>query len=112
MRRLEYTGYPAPAGPGHVGHVTSQANGFLPRTLKSHDDGVEFGWGYCGGGPHDLARAILKSTLGVEASRAAIIMFRDRVIAKLPRKRWYLSAKQVEDAILQIGRDLVKESKS
>lgn len=64
-------------------------------------DGFE--WGYPGSGPAQLALAILADHLGND--RRALFLhqrFKDAVIALLPRERWTLPSRRVDEAISRL----------
>lgn len=62
--------------------------------LINHDPG--FAWGYIGGGPHQLAFAILFDLHGRELALAAYHAFCDQVISNLPM---HVSFKLTEEDI-------------
>lgn len=108
-----YRGTPENADYQHTGTVEyiDEMSTDLPLALVDKDGDRLFGWNYSGGGPHALATAILKHNLGAEPSTDAVFLFRDRVIARLPRGEWALTTGQVFAELTKIGRDLVKASK-
>jgi hypothetical protein len=65
----------------------------LRHDLRAHADGFE--WGYAGGGPAQLALAILSDCVGAEAARDCYQRFKFEVVAALPKAGWELSREDV-----------------
>lgn len=68
--------------------------------LRNHSPtGLE--WGYGGSGPAQLALAILADCVGDELALRHYMLFKDEVVAKLPRDTWELSEQQIQDWITE-----------
>ena len=65
----------------------------LRHDVRAHADGFE--WGYAGGGPAQLALAILSDAVGTEKALPCYQRFKFQVIAKLPSDGWELSRDDV-----------------
>lgn len=65
----------------------------LRHDVRTHADGFE--WGYAGGGPAQLALAILADAVGADAARPLYQRFKFEVVARLPRAGWELSREDV-----------------
>jgi hypothetical protein len=65
----------------------------LRHDLRMHADGFE--WGYAGGGPAQLALAILSDVVGADEASVCYQRFKFEVVAKLPKERWELSREEV-----------------
>jgi Family of unknown function (DUF6166) len=85
--------------------VEVSVNGVLlnPRfDLRNHSP-TGFEWGYCGGGPAQLALAILADYLGNDQQALNLYQrFKWQMIAELPRKHWILTSREVGDAVQRI----------
>lgn len=65
----------------------------LRHDLRVHADGFE--WGYGGGGPAQLALAILADAVGAEKALGCYQRFKFEVVARLPKGNWELSREEV-----------------
>lgn len=65
----------------------------LRHDLRAHADGFE--WGYAGGGPAQLALAILSDCVGADAARDCYQRFKFEVISKLPKAAWEITRDDV-----------------
>lgn len=65
----------------------------MRHDLRAHADGFE--WGYAGGGPAQLALAILSDAIGGEKARECYQRFKFEVVTKLPKAGWELSREEV-----------------
>lgn len=54
-----------------------------------------FEWGYNGSGPAQLAIAILADAIGDEQAKEFYQDFKNRIVARLPRDKWQLTAAEV-----------------
>lgn len=61
--------------------------------IRAHADGFE--WGYAGGGPAQLALAILSDCIRTDAARDCYQRFNFEVISRLPKAGWELSREDV-----------------
>ena len=78
------------------------------RDLQCHSP-AEFEWGYGGGGPAQLALAILADHLDDDQEALNLYQrFKWAVIAELPRHYWVLNSSQIDQA-LQIIRNRERE---
>ena len=72
------------------------------RDLRCHSP-AEFEWGYGGSGPAQLALAILADHLEDDQEALNLYQrFKWAVIAELPRHRWTLTGRQIDQAIQSI----------
>ncbi len=74
----------------------------LRHDLRAHADGFE--WGYAGGGPAQLALAILSDCVGADAARDCYQRFKFEVIAGLSQDRWELTREAVLEWYLAFRR--------
>lgn len=65
----------------------------LRHDARRHADGFE--WGYSGGGPAQLAFAILADAVGAERAEGCYQRFKFEVVANLPAGNWELSRDEV-----------------
>jgi len=65
----------------------------LRHDLRAHADGFE--WGYGGGGPAQLALAILSDVVGAERAVGCYQRFKFDVVARLPKGDWELTREEV-----------------
>ena len=87
----------------HATIVTVDGRRLKPRLdLRSHSP-AEFEWGYAGGGPAQLALAILADHCGDDEQALNLYQrFKWAVITELPRLGWSLNTRQIDEAIERI----------
>ena len=80
--------------------VTADGRPLNPRLDLWNHSPTGFEWGYGGSGPAQLALALLADHLGDD--RQALDMyqrFKWTLIAELPRKRWTLTSREIDQAL-------------
>jgi len=87
----------------HAVEVTVDGAPLDPRLdLRNHSP-TEFEWGYGGSGPAQLALAILADHLGDDEEALNLYQrFKWMVVAELPRHRWTLTSRQIDEALQSI----------
>ena len=92
----------------HATAVTVDGKRLRPRLdLRSHSP-AEFEWGYGGSGPAQLALAILADHLEDDEQALNLYQrFKWAVVAGLPRLRWVLTGRQIEEAL-----ELIREQEA
>jgi hypothetical protein len=87
----------------HTTIVTVDGRRLRPRLdLRSHSP-AEFEWGYGGSGPAQLALAILADHCGDDELALNLYQrFKWMVIAGLPRHRWALTGREIDEALESI----------
>jgi hypothetical protein len=90
---------------GYAALVTVNSRRLNPRFDLWNHSPTGFEWGYCGSGPAQLALAILADHLGNNQEAVNLHQrFKWNVIAELPRRRWTLTSREVDEAIQIIRR--------
>jgi hypothetical protein len=90
---------------GHAVDVTVNGRPLNPRLDLYNHSPTGFEWGYCGSGPAQLALAILADHLADDQQALNVYQrFKWAVITELPRKRWTLNSRDIDQAI-QVIRD-------
>ena len=80
-----------------------------PRLDLRHHSPTGFEWGCCGSGPAQLALAILADHLGNDEQALNLYQrFKWAVIAELPRKRWTLTSREIDDVLQRIREQAVE----
>ena len=76
--------------------------------LRQHSP-TGFEWGSCGSGPAQLALAMLADHLGDDEQALNLYQrFKWAVIAELPRKRWTLTSREIDDVLQRIREQAVE----
>jgi len=74
-----------------------------------HHSPTGFEWGYCGSGPAQLALAMLADHLGNDEQALNLYQrFKWQVIVELPRKRWTLTSREIDDGLQRIHEQAVE----
>jgi hypothetical protein len=89
--------------------VTGHGVPLNPRLdLRQHSP-TGFEWGSCGSGPAQLALAMLADHLDDDEQALNLYQrFKWAVIAELPRKRWTLTSREIDDALQRIREQAVE----
>ena len=97
MSPVRYTGLRRSGGEGvvykHVDDLAPQELN-LRSDLRQHADGPN--WGYGGGGPRQLALALLADVLGDESALELSNRFKWQVVAGFPREGFSITAEAIE----------------
>ena len=74
-----------------------------PCFKKRKHSPTGFEWGYCGSGPAQLALALVADACGAEFARPEIYQrVKAIIVGGLPSDGWTLTAKQVQECVMQI----------
>ena len=80
--------------------VTVNGHPLNPRLDLYNHSPTGFEWGYGGSGPAQLALAILADHLADDAQALIFYQrFKWAVVAKLPRRRWTLTSRDIDQAL-------------
>lgn len=89
--------------PNHSLTVTVNGRRLDPRSDLQNHSPTGFEWGYGGSGPAQLALALLADYLGNDdRARALYQAFKFAVVAKLPKRGWSLTSRDIDHALQTI----------
>ena len=85
---------------GSAADVTRDGRPLNPRLDLWNHRPTGFEWGYQGSGPAQLALALLADHLGDDVQAVALHQdFKSALVAKLPRRGWTLTSRQIQEAL-------------
>ena len=96
---------------GYAADVSVNGRPLNPRLDLWNHSPTGFEWGYGGSGPAQLALALLADHFG-DDQRAVELhhYFKWEVVAKLPKRGWTLTSRQIEQALSALKSSLTAEA--
>lgn len=90
---------------GYAALVTVNGSPLNPRLDLYNHSPSGFEWGYCGSGPAQLALGLLTDHLEDDAQALNLYQrFKWAVVAELPKKRWMLTSREIDEGIAMYPR--------
>jgi hypothetical protein len=88
---------------GHAVDVTVNGKPLDPRLDLWNHSPSGFEWGYAGSGPTQLSLALLSDHFGDDDQALVVYQrFKWQVVVKLPRRRWMLTGREIDEAVQAI----------
>ena len=96
---------------GYAAAVFVNGRPLNPRLDLWNHSPTGFEWGYGGSGPAQLSLALLADHLGDDHRAVELHQdFKWAVVAKLPKRGWTLTSRQIEQALLALKSSLTAEA--